>query len=87
MTNGFKIDKDVKIPEGRSRCERFYPWLDMKIGDSIVVEGKVGVASARGSFRRHQRMLRIRQDWHVVQRRIEGTKDSYRMWIGIKKDL
>ena len=86
MTESFKIEKNIKIPEKRSRSEKFYPWLDMKIGESIVVEGKVAVSSARGSFRRYQRMMQIPQDWIVVQRRVEGTKESYRMWIGIKKD-
>lgn len=86
MTKGFEIEKGVKIPEKRSRCEKYYPWLEMKIGESIVVEGKVAASSARGSFRRYQSLMQIPQDWIVVQRRVEGTKESYRMWIGIKKD-
>ena len=86
MSDDLKIEKNVKVPEGRKRSEKYFPWLEMTLGDSFTVTGKVQATSARGSFLRYQRMDLIPKDWIVVQRRVESTENTYRLWIGIKKD-
>jgi hypothetical protein len=86
MTSKLKIEKNVEIPDIRSRSEKHFPWLDMAAGDSFTVEGKSAVSSARGSFRRYQWMLLIPDKYVVIQRRVDGTKDTYRLWLDCKKE-
>ena len=86
MSNGLKIEKNIKVPEGRKRSEKYFPWLEMTVGDSFAVLGKVQATSARGSFLRYQKMGQIPKDWIVVQRRVEGVENTFRLWVGIKKD-
>lgn len=77
------IDTDIQPPANKSRKDPLYPWLSMKVGDSFVVEGRVAAASARGSFRRYQRMGLIPRTMSVAQRSEEdnfGDK-SVRLWL------
>jgi hypothetical protein len=82
-----KVEKNISIPSTRSRSQRHFPWLDMSLGDSFTVNGKSAAASARGSFRRYQRLFLIPQDRTVLQRRVENTPDTYRLWLELRKEI
>jgi hypothetical protein len=85
VTSTVKVEKNIAIPSNRLRSQKHFPWLDMSIGDSFTVVGKSAVASARGSFRRYQKLFLIAQDRIVVQRRVENTPDTYRLWLELRK--
>ena len=36
----FKIDKDVPMPKTNGYAHPKYPWLEMEVGDSFVIEDK-----------------------------------------------
>jgi hypothetical protein len=67
-----EIDRHVPLPKARTKNIRLYPWLDMKVGDSFVVAGKVAACAARGSFRRYQKMGKMPANWRVKQQVVEG---------------
>ena len=85
MNDKITVQSGVPVPGGRTRNEPNYPWLQMKVGDSFVVYGRSMAASARGSFRRYQKIGRIPANWSVLQRSsvetgtIEGN--AIRLWI------
>ena len=74
------IDTDIPPPVSKSRKDPLYPWLSMKVGDSFVVEGRTEAASARGSFRRYQKMGLIPPHLVVSQRAEEKTW-QIRLWL------
>lgn len=73
------VEKNVPPPKEKSRSEPLYPWLTMKIGDSFVVHGRVSASSARGSFRRYQRMGLLHKNLSVQQRVMDDQ--SVRLWL------
>jgi hypothetical protein len=78
--NKIAIDKDIPPPVTKSRKDPLYPWLTMKVGDSFMVEGRTEAASARGSFRRYQKMGLIPLSLAVSQRAEEKTW-CIRLWL------
>lgn len=72
-----KIDKDIPI-SGRNNYKGIgppckYPWVDMKVGDSIYVTITIGgIASTANSWRK-----RNKPDW-VFSARKEG--EGVRIW-------
>ena len=85
MSDKITVQSGVPVPGDRTRNEPNYPWLQMKVGDSFVVYGRTMAASARGSFKRYQKMGKIPANWSVTQRMsvepstIDGP--SIRLWI------
>ena len=85
MNDKISVQSGVPLPKERPRHEPNYPWLKMKVGDSFLVYGRTMAASARGSFKRYQRMGKIPANWSVTQRASVETATidgpAIRLWI------
>lgn len=46
----YKIDKNVPLPKSKSGPERKYPFAEMEIGDSFLVEAKNRHLAQRSSY-------------------------------------
>lgn len=67
-----KIDKDVPLPS-RSGFHSKYPWEEMEVGDSFMMEGKTNT-SAHGHCYQWNKKLAPKK---FVARKIEG---GCRVW-------
>lgn len=66
-----QIDRNIEIPEGRSR----YPFADMEVGDSIFFPDERKASSARVAAVRYA--SRYHPTWVFTLRRVEG---GWRLW-------
>lgn len=86
------IEKNVPPPLPRTKTglghpehpyvmPRKWPWPDMEVGDSLVVNSRKEARSAHNSFMCHKRTKhsRIQPGWFVVMR--QQTDGTYRLWL------
>jgi hypothetical protein len=75
--NGIRIEKDRPIPDIDSKGKRGkYPWSEMKIGDSFLVEVRQW---AFGSLANYNKKMKARKQKQIkIETRAEGNK--CRVW-------
>lgn len=68
----YKIESNIPLPPARGR----YPFADMKVGDSIFIEGKktATVAGAAASF-----VHRTKRDYKFSCRKVNGGTRVWRV--------
>ncbi len=78
-----QIDTDIPYPterdlKDRNRCEPFYPWTSMAVGNSFLVNDRNQAASARSSLTRFKRLGRVPASYYTKSAR-DG--DKIRVWL------
>lgn len=66
-----KIDKDVPIPEKHHEGNSKYPWDEMEVGDSFLVDEVKHISVAQGILR----VNKLKKPKHFICKRVEnGTR-------------
>jgi hypothetical protein len=68
-------------PENPYVMPRKWPWPDMEVGDSLVVNSRGEARSAHNSFMCHKRTKhsRLKPSWYVIMR--QQPDGTYRLWL------
>jgi hypothetical protein len=80
-----QVEKDVPPPKTdphvRYTMPRKFPWTEMSVGDSFVVDTLMQARSASNSFKNHQRTKYTRLDpsYRAVFRKQPDGR--YRLWL------